>query len=216
MHPPDCPQEWEYDHHPNRVSVLRKALKEIIFSLRNGQIDPSIAVADTRPIHLALFKDLAPEDAPYYAGYYRGEDFRCIKYVQVGVQGDPRVGWPPYIVPESMEKLRISVQNTIAKLDKIFCDAGLKRTEKEKVLFLVDVVSYFFEFFLRIHPYVNGNGHTARFCVWAILGHYGYWIANFPIDPRPPNPPYNDMIVSFRNGDKIPLAVYILKNLIRS
>jgi Fic family protein len=75
---------------------------------------------------------------------------------------------------------------------------------------VVVVACMVFELFLRIHPYANGNGHAARFCTWAILGAFGYWPERWPIEPRPPDPPYTQLLVDYRNGNRVPLERYLL------
>jgi hypothetical protein len=56
------------------------------------------------------------------------------------------------------------------------------------------------EWFLRIHPFANGNGHVARLMVTAILGRYGYWPRRWTIDPNPQGalPYYDDYAAAFR------------------
>jgi hypothetical protein len=104
MHPKDCP-EWEYSKHPNSSPVLQKKIKAILIELRKGQIDSLNSVVDTRNIHQRLFHQLTPSEFPYYAGHYRGEDFRCLKYNQVVIPSDPRVGFPPNVVPGYMDEM---------------------------------------------------------------------------------------------------------------
>jgi Fic family protein len=70
-----------------------------------------------------------------------------------------------------------------------------------------------FEVFLRIHPYANGNGHAARFLIWCLLSRYGYWPKGWPIEPRPPDPPYTHLISEYRNGNWEPLEEFVLKTV---
>ena len=86
-------------------------------------------------------------------------------------------------------------------------------TARTRLLATVAVACAVFELFLRIHPYLNGNGHAGRFVLWAILSRYGYWPGRFRIDPRPPDPPYSELIVKYRNGVKEPLEQFVLHAL---
>jgi Fic family protein len=88
---------------------------------------------------------------------------------------------------------------------------GMTQPE-EKLTYAITFACRVFEEFLRIHPYANGNGHIARFLIWVILGYCGYWPNNWRIEPRP-NPPYNDLIVEYRNGNCEPLEKLILSSL---
>ncbi len=214
MHPVDCPN-WEYNDHPHKTPILQKEIKSVLFELRNGNLDSLTSVSDARPVHLRLFHRLAPEDCPYYAGNYRGENYRCLKYFQVGIPSDRRVGFPPHLVKGYMDELANIVRDTVAALDEGMKLPNNQIPLEEKILYIVAAVCRIFEFFLRIHPYVNGNGHIGRFCMWALLGgRYGLWPVSWPIDPRPADPPYTNLIVDYRNGNPVPLETFIMQTLI--
>jgi len=209
MHPVDCP-EWEYEDHRESASILKEETKSVLLDLRTGKIATKEFAANTRPIHYRLFRKLTPDECPYYAGHYRGEQFRCLKYLRVGIKDDPRVGAPPEQVQGRMAILKQLIDKTIPALDQGMQvpDRHLKR--QDKILYVVIFACQVFEFFLRIHPYVNGNGHAARFCIWALLGRYKLWPTRWSIEPKPPDPPYTELIVQYRDGNKIPLEKYIL------
>lgn len=212
MHPKDCPP-WEYDTLPNKTTILQTALKAILLELRSGQLDTLESVTNTRDIHHRLFNQLTPPECPYYAGHYRGEAFRCLKYHQVGILADRRVGFKPHLVLGYMDELAKIIREAVVNLDEGMQLPNARIPLKDKIVYIVAATCRIFELFLRIHPYVNGNGHTARFCLWALLGRYGLWPQNWPIDPQP-NPPYIELIVKYRNGDRVPLETFIMQNLV--
>lgn len=78
---------------------------------------------------------------------------------------------------------------------------------------VVALASRVFEALLRIHPYVNGNGHIARLIVWCILGRYGYWPLRWTIDPRPTFPEYTVAIKEYRSGNPDMLERMIMQCL---
>jgi hypothetical protein len=84
---------------------------------------------------------------------------------------------------------------------------------EQKLLFVVACASRLFELILRIHPYANGNGHAARFLIWAVLVRYGYPPKKWPIHPRPADP-YIDVIARYRSGDLEALETYVINNII--
>lgn len=166
------------------------------------------AAGDSRSIHRRLFVRLTPERCEYYAGHFRGESFRCLRYHEVKVPNDPRVGSPAMQVPGLMKQLVIRLQTGLAKIDSL--------TEKvDQLPSVVRLACHFLELTLRIHPYVNGNGHMARFAVWALLGRYGFWPNpnRWPIEPRPAEP-YISLIIDFRNGNQAPLEHFMLDMLV--
>jgi fido (protein-threonine AMPylation protein) len=64
--------------------------------------------------------------------------------------------------------------------------------------------------FLTVHPFADGNGHTARALLWLILFQFGYKPDNWTIDPRPPFPAYPSLIAQHRRGDVAPLEQFVL------
>lgn len=208
MHPVDCP-EWEYQNVPEHGTLLASAARELLLVLRRGELDALEHASDTRTIHARLFRELTPKDHPYFAGKYRGASFRCLQYYSVGVPGDPRVGTAPERVQGEMDALARVVRYTIKGLDHGHALPNSQLSRVDKRIYTVAAACRVFEQFLRIHPYANGNGHAARFCLTAILGRYGYWLRSFPIEPRPPDPPYTDLVVAYRNGKREPLEKFI-------
>lgn len=210
MHPPDCPF-WEYDPHPDRISVLKERTSELLVKLHERKLDTLDSASDTRSVHQFLFERLTPPDFEYYAGHYRGEDFRCLEFCEVMVDGDPRVGAPAAIVRRKMRDVADLVQEGFTFLDQAHALPDAKLSAADKLLNTVAFACGVFEELLRIHPYMNGNGHAARFVVWVILGRYGYFPEAFPIDPRPDYPLYTQAIVEYRNGNPFPLEQYLLR-----
>lgn len=206
-HPPDCPG-WEYDNHPQKKAVLPDRVAEVLRRLATGQLDTRQVALDTRPAHRHCFQQLTPDGCDYYAGHYRGEQFRCLLHYQVGVGSDPRVGCPPQGVAYWMNQLVAALGSGLTALDQ-----DVLLSAKDRLHYLVVLGARAFEFFLRVHPYANGNGHAARFLVWSAFGRYGHWPKNWPVDPQPP-PPYIAAITAYRNGNKQVLESYLLSTLI--
>jgi fido (protein-threonine AMPylation protein) len=177
--------------------------------LRSGTLDTRAAASDTRGVHARLFTGLTPPDQLYYAGHYRGEAFRCLRRYQ-NIIGS-RLGWKPSEVPWMMEIFKRSVTAAVGALDAGNAQPNSIASPEIKLLHTVQVACRFFELLCRIHPYANGNGHAARFCVWAILVRFGYYPVRWPIDPRPPDPPYTQLLQDYRAGKRDGLEQHVLK-----
>ncbi len=210
IHPPDCPA-FDYEHHPARGAEVPRQVAHVLTSLRSGRIDTRAAASDTRQVHGTIFEGLTPPGCPYYAGHYRGENFRCLARYEVQVNG--HVGWPARGVPWMMADLGRSITNAIAAIDAGQEAPNAIIPPELKLLHTVQVACRFFELLCRVHPYANGNGHAARFCLWAILARYGYFPDRWPIDPRPPDPPYTQLLLDYRAGTHDPLDQYVLQCL---
>jgi fido (protein-threonine AMPylation protein) len=209
MQPADCPV-WEYKHHPRRREI-RLRTRELLVAIRSGRIDARQHATDTRTVHEELFRELTPMNCPYYAGHYRGEPYRCLREYAVGIKSDQRVGIRPDLVLSEMSRWRETVRAGLDKLDAAEAASG---TTQLLVSYAVSIVSSVFVHLLTIHPYANGNGHAARFVVWTLFGRFGLWPQGFPIDPRPPDPPYTQLVSEYRGGNCEPLEIFFLQQLV--
>ena len=209
LHPSDCPA-WEYNQLPDHAGLLKTRTKSFLIGLRTGQVDTRASTTDSRAHHRDFFAGLTPPNHTYFAGNYRGESFRCLKYYEVRVPSDPRVGYPAPGVEPALQDLRSVIESGLAALDTAAVLPLAVLSDEDKLLYVVAFACRVFEIFLRIHPYANGNGHIGRFIIWCVLGRYGYWPVRFPIEPRPPDPPYCDLIAQHRNGNCGPLEAFVL------
>ena len=212
LHPRDCPK-FDYSLHPDRHQVLGRQTRALLTALRRSELHDHELARDTRPVHRHLFSELTPNGYDYFAGHYRGESYRCLRFYEVRIPNDPRVGFPAETVWHLMSKLNEIVSGSLAGLDASHEIPDGRLPPAEKLSYTVAVACQLFVTFLTIHPYADGNGHVGRFCIWAILGRYSYWPERWPIEPRPPNPPYLDLIRQYRDGNAEPLEEYVLQCL---
>jgi fido (protein-threonine AMPylation protein) len=211
IHPPDCPG-FEYEHHPERATAIPQRVCQIVTGLRAGTIDAASSASDTRTIHHTLFTGLTPAGHPYFAGHYRGEEYRCLRRYMVQVGN--RVCPPAHIVLGMMTDVANNIRGAIAALDAGHAIPNSVIPQEVKLLHTVQVACRFFEMVCRVHPYANGNGHAARFCLWAILARYGYFPNTWTIDPRPLDPPYTPLLLAYRAGNHDGFEQHILGCLI--
>jgi Fic family protein len=94
-----------------------------------------------------------------------------------------------------MEELRNEIRAGLAALD-----ANILLSPEQRLRYLVALAAHVFVAFLTIHPYANGNGHAARLIVWSVFGRYGHWPKNWPVEPRPTDPSYLQLIVLHRDA----------------
>ena len=125
------------------------------------------------------------------------------------VPSDPRVGSPPVAVQHNLTELASIIRSGLDALE-----GGPPLSGRDRLRYLIVFACRAFEIFLRVHPYANGNGHSARLMIWCVLGRYGHWPRRWTVEPRPPDPPYSDLIRRYRDGDKNPLELFVASMLV--
>jgi hypothetical protein len=209
----DCPTNWDYEKHPKAHTVATRCY-ELLVLLGTAKIDVNRVSLDTRNPHGRTFSEVTPDGLAYFAGHYRGEEYRCLKYYYVEVPGDTRVGVPPDGVSRDLSLLADVIRTGFGYLDKACALPDAVLPKQLKVYYLVTFAARVFVEFLRIHPFANGNGHMARFLVWMILVKYKLVPRKWPLDDRPPDPPYSVLISLYRDGNREPLESFILQCVI--
>jgi fido (protein-threonine AMPylation protein) len=154
--------------------------------------------------HRALFRDFVPLD--YYAGNFRQDDPArpCLgQDVQVGGESGTHYRYVIAEVCQLCESLRVELVNLELSWSLF---APPERARKFSTL-LAALIGRF----IRIHPFINGNGRTSRLLwAWGLL-RFGVPI-QCRIHPRP-KPPYPEVMRQAMVGNYGPLALHILRHL---
>jgi hypothetical protein len=117
-------------------------------------------------------------DKPAYVGRFRGEGGleRC------GVQVNGAHGSAPWDVAGELKAFESTLQRAVAGLDAKYPD--VESLDEDGQSAVIELAAWAHAEWVRIHPFANGNGRTAR--VWAnlILMRYGLPPA-VTLRPRP-------------------------------
>jgi fido (protein-threonine AMPylation protein) len=153
----------------------RLALDDLLNAEARAQLS---TIQDTRNVHQSLFLPTTPKDGEVYAGTYRGtpgtflEDRRS--HVRAGSIAPRRIdkNAPPHRIEERMASLGEYIEETW-------------NSPSDIVVYYLHAVRIFHRF-VDIHPYVDGNGHTARLIFAALLHHRSIALRpTWTIHPRP-------------------------------
>lgn len=169
--------------------------------------------ARIRQWHLQLLGHFAPVGFEYYAGNFRQIDPMrpCLDQpIGVGAPGGPYImGASPSTVPRLMEHITRIYKEEICKLETEWPNL----TDSQRVGRLSMALATYVGQFIKIHPFINGNGRVSR-----LIWRWGVLRYNVPsqvdVIPRPA-PPYSSIMDAAMRGNYSPLVDFIIDHLVQ-
>ena len=153
-----------------------------------------------REVHQGLH---LPE--PYYAGEIRDSDPRFACLVGYEVHVGPYWGVRSRDVPAALAVFERQLQAAVADADRHF-PAGQAPGDTQSLQSLLALMASIHGEWIRIHPFANCNGRTAR--LWANWCALRYELPPFvSTRPRPGHPNFEGAAASSMVGDHAPMAV---------
>jgi len=140
-----------------------------------------------------------------YVGHFRGES--GLETTRVWVDG--REGPPPASVAAELATFEHTLQRAVAALDARYPEA--EALDADGLAALIDLCAWTHAEWIRIHPFANGNGRTARIWANALLMRYGLPPA-IRLRPRPDGG-YSEAGAAAMRGDWQPTVPVFLKML---
>jgi fido (protein-threonine AMPylation protein) len=206
-----CP-EWDgrvADHH---VGAASDAVHECYRDVENCARHRIANEESFRRWHRILFQDLVP--LHYYAGHFRQHDpDRVCLGQNVGVGNgidSPIPGMPFQQVTRHMIRLSDQMRAAFSQFEATWPTLQPQDRAKRLALLTAKTLGEF----IRIHPFINGNGRVSRVAwLWALLRFDVP--AQCRIAPRP-NEPYSQLMGHSMRGDDGPLALHILRHLVQN
>ena len=136
---------------------------------------------------------------PEYVGTFRGDPGMEEVQVLVG----PHEGVPPDQVLDSVVSFERKLNEVLARLDSLIPAGAALNTDT--LAAVLDVCGWAHAEWVRIHPFVNGNGRTAR--LWANYVAMRYGLPPFVrLRPRPEADAYARAGVEAMDGNWKPTA----------
>jgi len=180
--------DWDKDS-PRLRQNLGQVLKEIVLAAERREI-PTLEAA--RHWHSRIMECLSVPDQRY-VGAFRGEPGLERTQVRVGAN----YGVDSVEVYGELARFEKKLQALVAELDALLpMDHDL---DADQLAAVIDLCAWVHAEWVRIHPFANGNGRTARLWANSIAVRYG--LPPFiRLRPRP-NAGYGDAGAKSMQGD---------------
>lgn len=179
------PKPWNEDPPGSAAQILGNAaavLREIAAS-SDHRLPPTFAMA--QEWHRRLYRGVQLP-VPYYAGEPRDSDPSCPELEGYEVAVGPFPGLPSRQVPAALGRFESSAQSAVVGLDQAI-PAGQMPADGPELHGVLSLCAVLHGEWVRIHPFANGNGRTAR--LWANWSALRYGLPPFvTIKPRPGDP----------------------------
>ncbi len=206
------PVPWNRDDPrdlPRIAENLRRVLRRILeeSSLRRR---PTVAMA--QDWHRQAYENVRVP-VPYYVGEVRDSDPELPELYGYEVAVGPLPGVPSRDVPAELWRFEVAMQRAVARLDDLV-PAGETPVERDRLQAVLTLCAYAHGEWVRIHPFANGNGRTAR--LWANWCAVRYGLPPFVrLRPRPEGRGYAAAAASSMRGDHRGMLIELADMLAR-
>ena len=143
----------------------------------------------------------------YYAGEIRDSDSRFPELYGYEVSVGSQPGVDSRLVPQQLEDFESAVKRAVAVLDPVI-PASASPADPAQLRSVLTLCAYSHGEWVRIHPFANGNGRTAR--LWANWCALRYGVPPFVrLKPRPESSLYTTgSALSMRGDHQAMVAVF--------
>ncbi len=199
------PTVWE-DAPADAPKIATNAAKVLsaIASAADQRVSPTVALA--QQWHRDLYEGIARPFA-YYAGEFRDSDQNFPDLIGYEVQVGGVLGVPAAQVPQALQRFERGAQTAATRLDNVIpVGADPSVMAPDELHGVLTYCAVLHGNWVRIHPFANGNGRTAR--LWANWAALRYGLPPFvTVKPRPLHPYGAAAAASMAGDDQVMLAV---------
>lgn len=191
------PTPWNEDPQGSEQQILAKAAEVLrqIAAAAGDRDEPSVAAA--QDWHRRIYTGVTLP-VPYYAGEPRDSDPACPELQGYEVAIGRSLGTPSAQVPSALAAFESGARKAVAPLDQAI-PVETRAEHGPELSAVISLCAILHGEWVRIHPFANGNGRTAR--LWANWAALRYGLPPFvTVKPRP-GQPYAVAAMASMNGD---------------
>jgi hypothetical protein len=195
----DDPPGSEQQILANTMAVLRE-----IAARADDRGAPSVAMAQAWHRRLYVGIELP---VSYYAGEPRDSDPECPELQGYEVAIGQARGTPSADVPAALASFEVGTREAVIALDKAI-PVGVQPSKGPELSGVLSLCAVLHGEWVRIHPFANGNGRTAR--LWANWAASRYSLPQFvTVKPRPPEPYSLAAMASMSGNHRVTMAAFL-------
>lgn len=191
------PTPWNEDPRGSEQQILANAAEVLrqIVAAADDRDEPSVAAA--QDWHRRIYADVALP-VPYYAGEPRDSDPAFPELQGYEVEIGRSLGTPSTQVPRALADFEVGARRAVAPLDQAI-PVRTRPSQGPELSAVISLCAVLHGEWVRIHPFANGNGRTAR--LWANWAALRYGLPPFvTVKPRP-GAPYAVAAMASMSGD---------------
>ncbi len=196
---------WSVDGEEHSAPAAAKALRSVLIQAQLASLQRIPSTADIARWHRHAFKELVPLD--YYAGGFRQDDPArpCLRQnVQVlGVAGEDYAR-----VLDAVGILDAGMRDRMSSLEIQWSNLG----GPARVRALAVTVGLVVGVFIKIHPFLNGNGRMSR-VLWSVLLHRLGYPFRLSVLAHPAVTDYDNAMAEAMKGNYAPVVALVLDAL---
>lgn len=192
---------------PRDASLIRRNLTSLLNEIvRQARLRPAPTIAMAQEWHRRTY-DGVRLPVPYYAGELRDSDPRFPELFGYEVRIGQRRGVASALVPQQLERFESAMHRAVSVLDTVIPEQSVP-ADTAQLRSVLTLCAYAHGEWVRIHPFANGNGRTAR--IWANWCALRYGLPPFVrLKPRPGGGPYaTAAALSMRGDHQVMVAVF--------
>lgn len=203
---------WNEDD-PRDAAVIVQNLEHVLHQIaRQVRRRPSPTVSMAQKWHRRIYKG-ASLPVPYYAGEVRDSDARFPELYGYEVRIGRQRGVESGLVPPQLADFETAMKRAVAVLDPLISVGG-GPADAAQLRSVLTLCAYAHGEWVRIHPFANGNGRTAR--LWANWCALRYGVPPFVrLKPRPEGNLYATASALSMRGDHQPMVAVLADMLDR-